>query len=72
MEDIFTGVGGNHKTQGDYITASSDIFSVVPRDKSTHYGRESVHRPTTENVDGPYEFYSQLIPRSLVHVYFQP
>ena len=57
MEDIFTGVGGNHKTQGDYITASADIFSVVPRDKSTHYGRESVHRPTTENVDGPYEFY---------------
>jgi len=57
MDELFTGVGGLAKTQGDYITASADIFQVGPQEKATKYGRESVYRPTSENADGPWEFY---------------
>ena len=57
MDELFTGVGGLHKTQTEFITSSANIFDVAPQEKATQYGRESVYRPTSENSDGPFEFY---------------
>ena len=57
MEDIFTGVGGVHKSKAEFISGGADIFSTVPVEKATRYSRESIYRPTSENPDGPFEFY---------------
>ena len=57
MDDIFTGVGGLHKTETEYISGGADIFTKAPIEKSTKSSRESIHRPTSENSDGPFEFY---------------
>ena len=57
MENIFTGYGGHQSTQGEFISGGADIFSSTPIEKSTKYSRESVHRPQSENVDGPFEFH---------------
>ena len=57
MEDIFTGVGAFHKTQDDLINAAADIFAPQPVEKATVTCRESVHRPVSENPEGPFEFY---------------
>ena len=57
MDEIFTGFGGVHKTHSEFISASSDIFHVPPREKATEYSRESIHRPTSENADGPFDFF---------------
>lgn len=57
MEDIFTGVGSFHKNQDDLINAAADIFATQPMEKATISSRESVHRPVSENPEGPFEFY---------------
>lgn len=57
MEDFFTGVGGVHKSKAEFISGGADIFSTVPVEKATRYSRESIYRPTSENSDGPFEFY---------------
>lgn len=57
MEDFFTGVGGVHKSKTEFISGGADIFTSVPVEKATRYSRESTYRPTSENPDGPYDFY---------------
>jgi hypothetical protein len=57
MDEIFTGVGGLHRTENDFISGAADIFSPLPIEKATKYSREASHRPTSENSDGPFEFY---------------
>ena len=57
MEDFFTGVGGVHRSKAEFISGGADIFTSVPVERATRYGRESVYRPTSENPDGPFEFY---------------
>lgn len=57
MEDFFTGVGGLHRSKDEFITGGADIFTSVPVERATRYSRESVYRPTSENSDGPFEFY---------------
>jgi len=57
MDEIFTGVGGLHRTENDFISGGADIFSPLPIEKATKYSRETSHRPTSENSDGPFEFY---------------
>lgn len=57
MEDIYTGVGSFHKNQDDLINAAVDIFAEQPTEKATITCRDSVHRPTSENINGPFEFY---------------
>lgn len=57
MEDIFTGVGAFHKNQDDLINAAADIFAPQTMEKATITSRESVHRPISENPEGPFEFY---------------
>jgi len=57
MEDFFTGVGGVHRSNAEFISGGADIFTTVPVEKATRYSRESVYRPTSENSDGPFEFY---------------
>lgn len=57
MEDTFRGIGSFHKNSEDFIHAGADIFAEQVVEKSSRYSRESVHRPISENPDGPYEFY---------------
>ena len=57
MEDTFRGIGSFSKSATDFVHTGVDIFSEPITEKSSKFCRESVHRPVSENTDGPYEFY---------------
>ena len=57
MEDTFRGIGSFSKNATDFVHAGVDIFTEPLIERSSKYCRESVHRPISENIDGPYEFY---------------
>ena len=57
MEDTFRGVGSFSKNATDFVRAGVYIFSEPTVEQSSKFCRESVHRPISENPDGPYEFY---------------
>ena len=57
MEDTFRGIGSFSKNATDFVHAGVDIFTEPLVERSSKFCRESVHRPVSENPDGPYEFY---------------
>ena len=57
MEDTFRGIGSFSKSATDFVHAGVDIFTEPIIEKSSKFCRESVYRPVSENVNGPYEFY---------------
>ena len=57
MDDFYTGVGGLHKTQDDYINGGADIFSGTQVDRACIGNTEAVYFPTNETTDGPFLFY---------------
>ena len=57
MDDFYTGVGGLHKTQDDYINGGADIFAGTQVDRACIGNTEAVYFPTNETTDGPFLFY---------------
>lgn len=57
MEEFYTGVGGLHKTQDDYINGGADIFGDTQVDKACISGFEAAYYPTNEAPEGPFIFY---------------
>ena len=57
MDEFFTGVGGLHKTQEDFINGGADIFAPTQIDKACIGNTEAVYFPTNETTDGPFLFY---------------
>ena len=57
MEDTFRGYGAFHKAEDDFVHSGVDIFSMPTKEMSCEFSRESVHRPMSENSEGPFEFF---------------
>ena len=57
MEDAFRGVGSFHKSENEFIQAGVDLFAKPTVELSSRFCRESVHRPISENPEGPFEFF---------------